>query len=95
MTPEQVVRAGQAVSAALKTNMRDAHAHESAALVVGAFAFRETAGMFSDTRWALNRMTAHLAMAAALRGAEETASIDGALAEVTLYVLTRYHLLPR
>ena len=70
--------------------MRDARAHDSAALVLGAFALRESAGVFSDVRWALNRMTAHLAMAAALRGADEPASIDGALAEVMLNILTRH-----
>jgi tetratricopeptide (TPR) repeat protein len=90
MTPERIVRAGQSVSAALATNMRDAHAHDSAALVLGAFALRESAALFSDVRWTLNRMTSHLAMAAALRGADEPASIDGALAEVVLNVLTRH-----
>ncbi len=84
MTPARIVRAGQSVSETLSKDMRDARAHEGAALVLGAFALRESAGFFSDVRWTLNRMTAHLAMAAALRGADEPASIDGALAEVTL-----------
>ena len=89
MTPERIVRAGQAVSKALANDMRDARAHESAAMVLGAFGLRESAGMFSDVRWTMNRMTAHLAMAAALRGADEPPSIDGALAETVLDVLTR------
>jgi hypothetical protein len=92
MTPERIVRTGQSVSAALKTNMRDAHAHENAALVLGAFALRESAATFSDVRWTLNRMTAHLAMAAALRGADHPPSIDGAIALVTLDVLTRHQV---
>ena len=90
MTPAQIVKAARSVSEALSTDMRDARAHDSAALVLGAFALRESAGVFSDVRWALNRMTAHLAMAAALRGADEPASIDGALAEVILNILTRH-----
>lgn len=90
MTPERIVRAGQAVSKALAKDMRDAGAHESAALILGAFGLRETAGVFSDVRWTMNRMTAHLAMAAALRGADDPISIDGALAEATLDVLTRH-----
>jgi hypothetical protein len=90
MTPARIVRASQAVSAALAADMRDAHAHDRAALVLGAFGLRESAGVFSDVRWTLNRMTAHLAMAAALRGADDPSTIDGALAEVILHILAHH-----
>ena len=90
MTPARIVRASQAASAALAADMRDSHAHDRAALVLGAFGLRESAGMFSDVRWTLNRMTAHLAMSAALRGADDPSSIDGALAEVVLNILAHH-----
>src|SRR6266511_390778 len=83
-SPAAVVRAGDSVSRALAANMRDGHAHEAAALTIGAFALRESAGRFSDVRWALNRMTAHLAMADVLNGVPGT---DGRLAEAVLLTL--------
>jgi tetratricopeptide (TPR) repeat protein len=76
-----LVDAGTAASAALSSNMRDPRAHEAAALVVGAFALRDAADRFTDVRWALNRMTAHLAAARALRRGA-AAGPDGAIASV-------------
>lgn len=87
---QALVDAGGIVTKALVANMRNARAHESAALVVGAFALREAADQFSDVRWALNRMTAHLAVARALR-AGEGGSPDGALAIVILSALSNHH----
>jgi tetratricopeptide (TPR) repeat protein len=77
------------VSKLLAADMRDARAHESAALVLGAFALRESADLFTDVRWSLNRMTAHLAVARALRGGDER-SPDGALANVLLLALSNH-----
>ena len=76
------------VSAALKRDMRNPRAHEAAALMLGAFGLRESAGGLSDTRWALNRMTAHLAVAQALRDRQSASSVDGQLANATLLALT-------
>jgi tetratricopeptide (TPR) repeat protein len=84
LTPASIVNASVALSRLLAVNMREAQPHESAALVLGAFALRESAGRFSDTRWAMNRMTAHLAMAEALGGGS---SLDGQLAEALLLAL--------
>lgn len=84
-TPLAIVEASQRTSRALSSNMRDARAHEAAALILGTFALREAAGRFSDTRWALNRMTAHLALAGALTDAP---GVDGRLADAVLLVLT-------
>jgi hypothetical protein len=84
MTPKVIIAAAAAASRALAANMRDPRAHESAALVVGAFALRDSAGRFADSRWALNRMTAHLAMASALTDA---AGPDGRIAHALLLVL--------
>lgn len=43
-------------------------AHDSAALLLGAFTLRETTNRFGDSRPELSRMTAHLTIADALRG---------------------------
>ena len=75
------------VSKALKTNMRDPFAHEAAALILGAFGLLEAADDLSDHRWVMNRMTAHLAVAAALRGPSGVPSDDGRLASATLATL--------
>jgi hypothetical protein len=56
------------VSARLTRNMRSPSAHEDAALLLAAMALRESAGpTFSDVRQILSAMTAHLAIAHALR----------------------------
>ena len=85
---QSVARASATVSEALKKNLRSARAHEAAALVAGAFALRESADALSDERWALNRMTAHLAMAAALRDGQAAPGLDGQLARVILLALS-------
>jgi hypothetical protein len=81
------VDSSKAVSRALESNMRDPRAHESAALVIGAFALRDAADQFTDVRWALNRMTAHLAVARTLRQ-QSNVSPDGALAGVIFSTLS-------
>jgi hypothetical protein len=88
LSPLSLMSAAQSISRALALNMRDAGLHESAALVVGAFALRESAAGSADVRWAMNRMTAHLAMASALDG--RTASIDGRLAEAMLLAFANH-----
>jgi hypothetical protein len=89
LTPAALVNANRIVSQALSNNMRDATAHEAAALILGAFSLRESAGRFSDVRWGLNRMTAHLAMAAVLRGSAEP-SVDGMLAVAVRLALANH-----
>lgn len=59
-----LIRENRALSERLKASPRDAEAHEDAALLVGAFALRDEAYWLVDTRPALCRMTAHLALAA-------------------------------
>jgi len=87
LTAEAILKANIAVSAALKRDMRNPRAHEAAALLLGAFALRESAGGLSDTRWAMNRMTAHLAVAQAIRNGQPM-SIDGQLANAALLMLS-------
>jgi tetratricopeptide (TPR) repeat protein len=82
-----LLSAGDAVSAALKGSMRDPRAHEAAALVLAAFGLAEASDDFTDVRWVLNRMTAHLAMAGAI-GGTETPGVDGRLAAIALDVLS-------
>ena len=84
-----LVESSKIVSQMLAANMRNPRAHESAALVIGAFALRDAADLFTDVRWALNRMTAHLAAAKALR-ADDQRSPDGAIANVVLLALANH-----
>lgn len=81
-----LVESSKIVSQMLAANMRNPRAHESAALVIGAFALRDAADLLTDVRWALNRMTAHLAVAKALR-ADDRRSPDDAVATVILLAL--------
>jgi hypothetical protein len=83
---EQLFAGSAVVSAALKANMRDPKAHEAAAILLGAFGLQEAAAAFTDHRWVMNRMTAHLAVAAALRGTAPM-SVDGQLARAILDAL--------
>jgi hypothetical protein len=92
LTPESVTRASGEISAALAERMNDPLLHESAALTIGAFGLRESSGRFNDTRWSLNRMTAHLAMAAAWSGGSSM-SLDGRLAQAVLLTLANHQKL--
>jgi hypothetical protein len=83
-----IERENQRISKRLQGSMASANAHEEAALLVGAFALREAAGWFSDLRQLLCRMTAHLALADALRGRQER-SVAGHYAEAALLILSR------
>jgi hypothetical protein len=79
-------RESEEVSESLGRDLRVASRHEDAAAVVGAFALRDAAGEFADTRDLLSRMAAHLAMARALRPGEPP-GVTGAVAEAVLLVL--------
>jgi hypothetical protein len=81
---ETLIDENRRLSAELKANMRSAIAHEEAALLVGAFMQRESAGDFSDERSNLSRMTAHLAFARALRGGASQPSIAARVAEALM-----------
>ncbi len=74
------------VSELLAADMRDPLAHEEAALVLAALALREAAYAFDDVRFLLGRITAHLAVARSLRGAESQGHA-GAIAEAALLAL--------
>ena len=87
LTATTLLTASDTVSRALKVSLRDSAAHESAALTLAAFALREPVARHGDTRWAMNRMTAHLALAHTLRG-DTRASVDGRLATAVLLTLT-------
>ncbi len=69
--PSVLVREDLALSRTLSDDPGDAAAHERAALLLGAFALRDCAGISTDTRPALTRMTAHLALARASKGGGE------------------------
>ena len=84
---EVLLHQNERVSALLTEEIRSAGAHESAALLVGAHALRESPGIFEDVRPALSRIAAHLAVAAAVRG-DAPESMDGLLARAVQTVLT-------
>ena len=86
LTVETMLDQNERVSAALTSDVRSPGAHESAALLAGALALRESSSMFGDVRPILSRMTAHLAVAQALRRTEPR-GIDGTLATAILTVL--------
>ena len=69
-TPNVLAVQASGVSAALAQGMRDPALHERAAFVLAVFALREEAGAFSDVRATLGRLTAHMAVAKVLRGAQ-------------------------
>ena len=74
------------VSQQLTADPRDAFAHERAALLLAAFALRATESVAGDARPALASITAHLALARALRGGGEPGRA-GRLAEAALETL--------
>jgi tetratricopeptide (TPR) repeat protein len=86
LTPDTLTRVSGELSRELSAHMRSASLHEAAALTLGAFALRESSGRFNDVRWALNRMTAHLAMAHALSNGKP--DLDGRLAEAVRLTLS-------
>jgi len=86
LSPASLVATSAALSRRLANDMRDPWVHEAAALTVAAFALRESAARSGDTRWAMNRMAAHLAMAIALRGGVDPGT-DAQLAEAVLLIL--------
>ena len=73
-----------ALSARLEEDLLDAEAHGEAALLLGAFSLRDAAGCFTDTRPALCRMTAHLAVREAL---SDEPGLSGRYAEALLLTL--------
>jgi hypothetical protein len=77
----------RAISRQLAAAPLDAPAHERAALLIGVFALRESAGRFSDTRPALCRISAHLSLARALRAGAER-SLDAEYADILLVTLS-------
>ncbi|MEZ5417454.1 MAG: PDZ domain-containing protein [Vicinamibacterales bacterium] len=87
LTTLTLLTASENASRALQADLRDVAAHESAALTLAAFALREPVARQGDTRWAMNRITAHLALAQALRG-DTAASVDGRLATAVLLTFT-------
>jgi tetratricopeptide (TPR) repeat protein len=84
--PETIEEQNQQLSAALEADFTNPQLHEDAALLLGAFLLRESSGHFFEIRSPLSRMTAHLAMARFLRGADPY-GINGRMAEAILLTL--------
>jgi tetratricopeptide (TPR) repeat protein len=66
-TSRALAQESRRLSQRLEQAMLDAGAHEQAALVLGTLALREASGGFNDPQQELCRMSAHLAVARALR----------------------------
>jgi hypothetical protein len=83
---EQLVAVNRNISDRLSQRVTSASAHEEAALLIGTLALRESAGLLSDPRSELSRLTAHLAFARALRPGAPP-SLAGTIAEAILLTL--------
>ena len=81
-----LVREDLALSRKLADDPANAGAHERAALLLGAFALRDCAGISTDVRPALTRITAHLALARALNGGQPP-GLAGRYSEAVLVTL--------
>lgn len=82
---DMLVREDQRISEALSKAPLNPQLHEEAALLVGSFILREAAAEFCDTRRELCSMSAHLALARAIRTESSSA---GELAEAILCILS-------
>jgi len=74
------------LSSNLQRNPASWRDHEAAAFVLAALALREDAGAYTDNRTLLNRATAHLALARALRG-NQPATWAGVVADAAVRAL--------
>jgi len=86
LQPATIEAENEKVSRLLQTNFNDPTLHEMAAVILGAFALRESSGNFYDVRLPLCRMTAHLALARALSAGAD-GGVNGRAAEVMLFTL--------
>lgn len=80
---ETLAKWNRELSDALEKNPVDPLAHEAAAFLVGTLVLREAAGAYSDSRQELCRISAHLAIAGALRRGQAPSAM-GELAEIVL-----------
>jgi len=85
-TAGTIVREDKRLSEALEYNFSNPRLHQQAAVLLGAFALRDHAGFFHDTRLPLCQITAHLVLAQTLSGGEP-AGINGQMAGVMLSTL--------
>ena len=84
-TIETISKISMDLSEKLKRNMLDSSLHERAALLLAAFGLRERLEPVDDPRWALSRLTAHLALSYWVSGKDPGS--DGAYALVSAYAL--------
>ncbi len=85
-TPETIERENQSLSGSLEEQFTNPELHEQAALLLGAFLLRDHSGKFFEVRSPLCRLTAHLAMARFLRGADSP-GVNARLAQAMLLTL--------
>lgn len=80
---EIIEREDLALSEALEKDFTNPKLHEQAALLLGGFVIRDSAGLFAEIRMPMSRMTAHLAMARFLGGGNPT-GVCGQLADAII-----------
>lgn len=85
---ETIERQNKDLSKKLAAAFLNPELHEQAALLLGAMALRETAGIFSDERTIISRMVCHLSLAQALRAGKQPA-ISGKYANLLLQTLLK------
>lgn len=85
-SPETIEEQNLDLSSALENDFKNPGLHEQAAALLGAFLLRDHSGDFFEIRSPLSRMTAHLAMAQFLSGAD-SCGINGQMAEAMLFTL--------
>lgn len=85
-TTEGLERENERISEKLMNNMFDVSAHEEAALLLGLFSMREASWIYTDIRRSISRMTAHLAVADALRP-DTSEGIIRRYSEVMIFLL--------
>jgi tetratricopeptide (TPR) repeat protein len=85
-TAETIERENLSLSAALEADFGNPVLHEKAALLLGAFLLRDHSGYFFEIRSPLCRITAHLTMAAFLKGTN-SCGLNGQMAQATLLTL--------
>jgi hypothetical protein len=89
-TVRVLFEADELLSKRLQEEPQNPCLHEEAAVLLADFAMRERNHRFQDTRPALNRMTAHLAIAHVLRNGQP-AGVEGRLADLMLRAVAWRH----
>jgi len=90
--PSEIERAQVLASKQLTQHPRSASAQEDAAAVIAVLMLYNQSGLFQDDRFLLCRLTAHLALAQALRGKTASEGPSGKLAAIAVKIRIQHSL---